>query len=272
MKLRKTKEDRMRQFTCNLRKVLTIIGMSVLLLLCVYARAFAENSESLVAIAFDDAHQSFPFAVEQMRQRGLVGTVYVPTGLVGKYDFHTTWDALEKARDSGWEIGNHSATHPDMTKMSPESVADEMDRSTHDLEAHGMHATSFAPPFGEFNDEILEIVKRRFSMNRMAWGETVIRPENVDVWRVPVFDLSHVGTTYAAMETTLQKAIDARGLVIVLFHKVAISEADSIDRFTVNGGDFTAFLQRISELRSKGLIRCVTVSKGIAEIVERSQK
>lgn len=257
---------------CGLRKVSALISISALLLLCVCTGVFAETSESLVAIAFDDAHQSFPFAVEQMRQRGLVGTVYVPTGLVGKYDFHTTWDALEKARDGGWEIGNHSANHPDMKKISPESVADEMDRSTHDLEAHGMHATSFAPPFGEFNDEILEIVKKRFSMNRMAWGETVIRPENVDVWRVPVFDLSHVGTTYVAMETILRKAIDARGLVIVLFHKVAISEADSIDGFTVKGGDFTAFLQRVSDLRDEGSIRCVTVSKGIAEIVERSQK
>lgn len=227
----------------------------------------------LVAIVFDDAHRSFPYAVERMHQAGLVGTVYVPTRLVGRYDFHTTWQDIEKARDIGWEIANHTATHVDLTKIPLTSVVDEITQSTRDLESHGITATSFAAPYGEQNEDIRKVVMTRFQTNRMAWGEVVIVPENLNVRALPVFDLSHVGTTYSAMEAVLQRAITDRGLVIIVYHKIVMDgRADVIDKFTVKRDDFDAFLRKVSELRTKGEIRSVTVSEGIQEIAGRNRQ
>ncbi|QQS15809.1 MAG: polysaccharide deacetylase family protein [Candidatus Moraniibacteriota bacterium] len=226
----------------------------------------------LVAIVFDDAHRSFPYAIDRMHREGLVGTVYVPTRLIGAYDFHATWKDIERARDSGWEIANHSATHANLTKIPIASVVDEIEQSSRDLERHGIRATSFAAPYGEFTRDIQSVVMMRFSTNRMAWGESVILPENLDVRAIPVFDLSHVGTSYDSMESILQKVLGTQGLVVIVFHKIAIStesSADPVDRFTVKRGDFDLFLRRVSGLRDLGKLRCVTISGGVQEIAER---
>lgn len=241
-----------------------------LLLLPPSLAAVNVNHLPLVAIVFDDAHRSFPYAVDRMHHEGLVGTVYVPTKLVGVYDFHATWKDIENAQDNGWEIANHSATHANLTKISIASVVDEFDQSSKDLERHGIRATSFAAPYGEFTRDIQSVVMMRFSTNRMAWGESVILPENLDVRAIPVFDLSHAGTSYSSMESILQKALDTQGLVVIVFHKIAMgSPTDSVDKFTVRKSDFDLFLRKVSELRDQDKLQCVTVSGGVQEISER---
>lgn len=271
----------------SLRDLLISLGpmifCAIWLLLAPYQRVFAVDFDSsgqvdsampMVAIVFDDAHRSFPYAVDQMSRNRIVGTVYVPTELVGAYDFHATWHDIETAKSAGWEIGDHTATHPNLTKIPLVAAVEEIDRSLNELKQHGIVAESFAAPYGEFNAGIQKIVMERFFVNRMAWGEKVILPENLDVAAVPVFDLSHFGTTYSAMESILRRAIDARGLVVIVFHKIASSDdpAETVDRFTVRRGAFDLFVHEVSKLRDRGVIRCVTVSEGIHGISARSQR
>lgn len=230
---------------------------------------------ALIAIVFDDAHHSFPSAVEKMARRNMKGTVYVPTGLIGAYDFHVGWVEVVRAHQLGWEIGSHTVTHPDLKTIDDGELQREILGSLKHLDERGMRAASFAAPYGESTPDIQAFVMKHFSTNRMAWGETVITPGNLDARALPVFDLSHAGTDFRSMDAILERAIASSGLAIVVFHKLALKsespsgKVETIDKFTVVEDDFDAFLKRVSELEGAGRIRTVTVSEGVSEIERR---
>ena len=58
---------------------------------------------------------------------------------------------------AGHEIGNHTYTHPHLNKMAKEEIAREL-LKTHRLiqELTGQTATLFRPPFGEYNNKVIE--------------------------------------------------------------------------------------------------------------------
>jgi peptidoglycan/xylan/chitin deacetylase (PgdA/CDA1 family) len=59
----------------------------------------------------------------------------------------------------GHTLGNHSLTHPDMTKLTAEEIRHEMRESTRLIqEATGVRPYLFRPPYGVYNKEMLKIL------------------------------------------------------------------------------------------------------------------
>ncbi len=57
----------------------------------------------------------------------------------------------------GHEIGTHSKTHPNMSKLSKEQIADELMSSKSAIEKiTGKKVTLFRPPFGDYDNEVIE--------------------------------------------------------------------------------------------------------------------
>lgn len=260
-------------------RFLSLVGvLSALLILFVEdrieraANASGSRETALVAIVFDDAHHSFRTVLEKMENRNMRGTLYVPTGLIHRYDFHTKWYFIERANKLGWEIGAHTVNHPDLTKISASEAREEISYSAEHLREQGIETVSFAAPYGESNSDIEKIIMEYYSNNRMAWGETVITPENLDVRALPVFDVSYTGTDIRSMETVVKKSMDSSGLAIIVFHKIALknelgSEAgETLDKYTVMEEDFDRFLETVSGFEKAGQLKTVTVSEGVSEL------
>lgn len=71
----------------------------------------------------------------------------------------------------GHEIGLHSATHPDLTALSAAEVRAELEHNR-DLiiKTTGFTPTLFRPPFGAYNNQLLEIADDELGLTTIQWS------------------------------------------------------------------------------------------------------
>jgi peptidoglycan/xylan/chitin deacetylase (PgdA/CDA1 family) len=114
--------------------------------------------ERPVVITFDDGtldvyQNAFPI----MKEFGFVATFYIVSNRLEAADFVST-EQLKEMALAGWEIGNHSKTHADLT-ADHDVIYDEVKKSQLDLEnALGFKILTFAYPYGKFDEDVVRKV------------------------------------------------------------------------------------------------------------------
>ena len=108
-----------------------------------------------VIITFDDGDISvYESAFPIMKKYGLTGVVYI----VGNYmntDGYMTADQIKELAAAGWEVGSHSRSHRDLTKLQEPVQRQEIYHARRKLEsATGIQALTFAYPFGIMSDSV----------------------------------------------------------------------------------------------------------------------
>ncbi|MBM7603274.1 putative sporulation protein (polysaccharide deacetylase family) [Metabacillus crassostreae] len=82
--------------------------------------------------------------------------------------------------DAGHEVGNHSYTHPDMSKLSTADIKEQLSKTSEVIKSvTDVTPTWFAPPSGSLRDEVVKIADQ-MSMNTVMWTVDTIdwqRPE-----------------------------------------------------------------------------------------------
>jgi peptidoglycan/xylan/chitin deacetylase (PgdA/CDA1 family) len=70
-------------------------------------------------------------------------------------------ELAKRVADDGFELANHTYSHPDLRKQSEEKIMDEL-QDTHDLikNATGVDVKLMRPPYGAHNSKVDEICKR----------------------------------------------------------------------------------------------------------------
>ena len=101
-------------------------------------------ADKTVVITFDDAFASVKtYAEPVLSELGVKGTVFAPTDYVSRRAplawagldhweegpdaeelTPMTWDDLRELAELGWEIGSHSRTHPSLTSLGDNELAD----------------------------------------------------------------------------------------------------------------------------------------------------
>lgn len=95
---------------------------------CDYVRGVKEPPQGVrpVALTFDDGYGSFyAKAAPLLRRYGFRATVFIITDQVGKGD-HVTWKQLEELVAEGFEVGSHTRSHPDLTRVSRKRLSQEI--------------------------------------------------------------------------------------------------------------------------------------------------
>jgi GT2 family glycosyltransferase/peptidoglycan/xylan/chitin deacetylase (PgdA/CDA1 family) len=123
--------------------------------------------EKATLVTFDDAYADLvPAAAEVLSRRGIPAVVFAVSGQIGgsnEWDRHLgaptlpLLDAagLQSLRKAGIEIGSHTVSHPQLTKVSGETVKDELRDSAAQIEAAGLpRPRALAYPHGEWSPEI----------------------------------------------------------------------------------------------------------------------
>lgn len=124
------------------------------------------GNEKGIAITFDDAYKDFiETALPIMEKYGLKATIFVITDFVGEKNlwdvslgkrfYHMDWYDLRYLSSAGFEIGSHTRTHPDLTKISPDRVRLELSDSKKILEDKlGVSVNFISYPFGRYTEKI----------------------------------------------------------------------------------------------------------------------
>lgn len=112
-----------------------------------------ETSEKKVALgincAWDDS--DIDILLKLLDERKIKATFFIVGDWCDKYP-----QAVKKLADAGHELGSHSDTHPDMTKLSREQIVQQLTRSKQKIEAvSGKAIGLFRAPSGAYNDLVV---------------------------------------------------------------------------------------------------------------------
>lgn len=141
-----------------------------------------------VIISFDDGWKSaVDTALPLLQKYNMTATAFIPTKLIkekpGK-GMRMSWDDVAKLRDAGWEIGSHTLWHPYLSKTH--RLYEEIFESKKVLEEKlGIAITTFAYPFGDYNEQIEKTVREAgYTTARSYTSGSGITQENL--FRIPV--------------------------------------------------------------------------------------
>ena len=113
-----------------------------------------------VIITFDDGYKDvITEAYPILKRYGYTATVFPIVDYVGR-DFYLTWSDLWILKTAGWEIGSHTLTHADLTKIPYTQAKEEMNQSKKILEYQMKSSIEvLSYPAGRYNSDIIGLAK-----------------------------------------------------------------------------------------------------------------
>jgi putative cell wall-binding protein/peptidoglycan/xylan/chitin deacetylase (PgdA/CDA1 family) len=113
---------------------------------------------TVVSLTFDDGNADQLAAAQTLNAKGLKGTFYIISGVVGQANYLTQAD-LGTIEGLGHEIGGHTVDHIDLATVDAAEATRQVcsDRAT--LTGWGFAVTSFAYPFASQNAQAQDAVK-----------------------------------------------------------------------------------------------------------------
>jgi peptidoglycan/xylan/chitin deacetylase (PgdA/CDA1 family) len=127
-----------------------------------------------ILLTFDDGYADLnDHALPALQRLGWKATVFVSTSTIGgtsDWDGDAAQPLLSAEEIGAWaargfEFGGHGATHCDLTCVGPERLRDEVVGGRDTLaELLDRPVTTFAYPYGSFNDQVREVVGRCFDL------------------------------------------------------------------------------------------------------------
>jgi len=132
--------------------------------------AVARTQErSGLAVTFDDGYESvYEEALPEMLARGIPGTVFPVVGSIGGWNEwdvnlaprpvrHLSWAQLKELSKAGFEIGSHTLTHRDLTRLDPKVLGRELRDSKKMIEdMTGVKVTAISYPFGRYSRRVMD--------------------------------------------------------------------------------------------------------------------
>jgi len=168
----------------------------------------AAPHEKIVAVTFDDAYRSVLELARPILDRfELPATVFAPSDgvdsggplswpgvdrwLGGPHEQELvpmSWEQLRALAAAGWEIGSHTATHPHLTQVGDDALADELTRSKAACERHlGSPCTSLAYPYGDVDARVVAATARAGYAAAAALPERLSSRDPLDWPRIGVY-------------------------------------------------------------------------------------
>jgi len=157
-----------------------------------------ERNDSKIAISFDAAWggDNTEKLLDILDENDVKATFFLVDTWVTRYP-----DLVKAVFARGHEIGNHSTTHPQMSRLSREGIRKELSTvADHIEELTGVRPTLFRPPYGDYNNDVV--------LTARAAGYQVIQ------WSVDSLDWKNRG----AEDLVRRSTQNVHSGDIVLFH------------------------------------------------------
>jgi len=215
---------------------------------------------TVVTIQFDDGTADAYGALPILQAHGMRATFYVNSALLGTSG-HMTWSQVLDLAAAGNEIAGHTLTHENLRGLSTADARHQVCADRVDLFDHGLQPTSFAYPYGRFNDSVKQIV-RDCGYNSARWVAGVdgrntfaetIPPRDVYATRTP--QLPKSSTSLATLKSYVTGAEQhGGGWVQLVFHHLCTR----CNTYAVSVADFTALLDWLEPRAANGTVVLTT--------------
>lgn len=194
-----------------------------------------KTGKKQIALTYDDGPNPnlTPKLMEYLKENNVPATFFMMGEMVKAHP------AMVKAlADNGFELANHTYSHPDLRKLSEEKILEQL-QDTHDQikEASGIDVKYMRPPFGAHNSKVDAICKKM--------GYKIIN------WSVDTNDWRNRPTS-ALVNTIMSGASDG---AIILMHDRKHAGKETV---------LEATMQVVPQLRAKGYT-FVTVGELLGE-------
>jgi len=171
--------------------------------------------ENTIGISIDDADKSFyEVGWPKFKEMGFPVTLFVNTSTIHENNKnYLNWDQIRELVNEGVSIGAHSHSHYHMSDLSIDEVKDEIEISNNIfLKELGSIPSLFAYPYGETNEEIINLLKEyKF---KVAFGQhSGVINETSNLYYLPRFSLNE---RYAEIDR-VKFAANAKGLGVYDF-------------------------------------------------------
>lgn len=134
-----------------------------------------ERDDKVVAISFDaswGADKTIAI-LDILDQYNVKTTFFLVGGWVDKYP-----EMVGEIFRRGHEIGNHSDSHPHMSKLSEQQIRDELRIMSDKVEnLTGVRPTLFRPPYGDYNNRVISVSRAegyeavQWSIDSLDWKD-----------------------------------------------------------------------------------------------------
>lgn len=112
-----------------------------------------EREDKKIAISFDAAYgDEYTIDILDILDKYKVKTTF----FLVKFWVEDFPDKVEEIHKRGHEVGNHSATHPNMSELSSEQIAEELNSTGEEIyKITKEKPFLFRPPYGDYNDNLI---------------------------------------------------------------------------------------------------------------------
>ncbi|MBO1004355.1 polysaccharide deacetylase family protein [Pseudogracilibacillus auburnensis] len=188
-----------------------------------------------IALTFDDGpdEEVTPRILETLREYNAKATFYMLSQKATNNP-----ELAKQVADEGHEIGNHSITHANLNTVGASRIHSEVVGSMEQIEkATGVKPTTFRPPYGEFNQTVI---------NQAADSN-----QSIIMWSVDTLDWKHRNANSVFENMKL-----ARSGSIVLMHDIHATTADALPQImeylTEQGFEFVTVSELLPLIDGEG--------------------
>ena len=233
--------------------------------------AAAGPDVGLISITFDDASRAqFDHGLRLAKEYGLVGTLFVPTGLIADVpepgSWTVSWDEVRAFQAAGWEIGSHGQNHLALPAMTDPEIQAEIEGSAAEIMARtGIWSVSFSSPFGAFTEQTVDSVMAVYKAHLSWQGHGGRNPRaNIDPRFIGRFE---VVNSLSAAEVCGEMVESARAgtWLVLLFHGITDQAPGEYEVSTDMVDDIfacAAFLQANGLVEVRTVRDALTLIKG----------
>lgn len=237
-----------------------------------------------VSFTFDDGLASAATqAAPTLQKYGLSGTDYVISGCVGMAKIPNTchantsasymsWTQVAALQNTyGWEVGSHTVTHPylatsDATDgqpnvLTPAQVTTELTQSKADLAAHGITATDFATPYGDYNNAVMAQIAKLYASQR-GFGDVGPNSWPYSDYFMHVMQVQG-GVTVAQVEAAIDQAVASKQWLVLVMHDIKVKPSKKPDDYEFGTAQLDQIASYVKAKQTAGTLQSVHVNQGL---------
>ncbi|MBR5111449.1 MAG: polysaccharide deacetylase family protein [Clostridia bacterium] len=139
-----------------------------------------ERDDGRIAISFDAAWggEKTLKILDILDENGIKATFFLVDIWTQRFP-----ELVKEIAARGHEIGNHSTTHPEMSKLNREKIAQELETMSANVESLiGQRPTLFRPPYGDYNNDVVLTARQngyeviQWSVDSLDWKNKGVQP------------------------------------------------------------------------------------------------